>query len=80
MGAVALTPKPGLAKPFHLTSKFNTLFLRALLTKLETVESALEGAGGSIGSGAIPKRKPHSRRLRQSGHRYEVVFHRRRNV
>ena len=44
-------------------------FFRALLTKLETVESALEGAGGSISSGAIPKRKPHSRRLRQSGHR-----------
>ena len=44
---------------------------RALLTKLETVESALEGAGGPIGSGAIPKRKPHSRRLRQSGHRWK---------
>ena len=52
------------------------MFLRALLTKLETVESALEGAGGSVGSGAIPKRKPHSRRLRQSGHRCEVIFHR----
>ena len=49
---------------------------RALLTKLETVESALEGAGGSIGSGAIPKRKPHSRRLRQSGHRCEVKYNR----
>ena len=44
-------------------------FFRALLTKLETVESALEGAGGSISSGAIPKRKPHSRRLSQSGYR-----------
>ena len=42
---------------------------RALLSKLETVESALEGAGGATVGGAIPKRKPHSRRLRHGGHR-----------
>ena len=39
---------------------------RALLTKLECVENILEQSGGS---GAIPKRKPPSRRVRGPGHR-----------
>jgi hypothetical protein len=37
---------------------------RALLTKLERVELALEGAGG-----AIPKRKPHHKRRPHAGPR-----------